>query len=378
LVEEELVELAAGVAPLLLVGDLLDAAEVEAAHERDAGIAAGLTDVLVKRDERVVELVREAGLKGAALRRLVDFLDADVRARLPHVGNSRYLGLSGEGRAELARVARSHREEASQRIRRLLDLFESRQAEATDLDRLLASAPDSDAIARLATARVDAQGQVELRQRELAALDGELERATREHDAKWATLARLMERVVDEQHRQEELTRLVSHSEGVRGVLVRFREAVLRRHVGNIERLVLDGLQHLLRKHSLVAGLHIDPETFALSLLDAGGERLPPERLSAGERQILAVSIIWGIARASGRVLPVAVDTPLGRLDSTHRRLLVERYFPHASHQVLLFSTDEEIKGEYYEKLKASVGHAYHLTYDDRQRASAIEEGYPW
>jgi len=44
-------------------------------------------------------------------------------------------------------------------------------------------------------------------------------------------------------------------------------------------------------------------------------------------KQLLAIAFLWGLARVSGRKLPVAIDTPLGRLDSSHRTNLVERYF---------------------------------------------------
>lgn len=376
--EDELGDLAAGVAPLLLVGDLLDATARATAAESGAEAVGELRALLVERDEQTVEFARRTGVKDAVVARLSEYLSVDRRGRLGAANGERYLGLTHDGRAELADVGPRQRDQLAQRIRRQVAQFERLQAELEDLERMLASTPDEEAISQLATARIESLRLSGERERELQGVDAELGRMTRDYDTKWARLGRLMERAVDEHHHNEELGRIVSHSEGVREVLARFRDAVLQHHVRRIERLILDGLQHLLRKASLVAGLHIDPKTFELSLVGADGERLAPERLSAGERQLLAVSIIWGIARASGRVLPVAVDTPLGRLDSTHRNLLVERYFPHASHQVLLFSTDEEINGEYYEKLRPSIGHAYQLTYDDKRRASTIEEGYPW
>src|SRR6185436_7598303 len=101
-------------------------------------------------------------------------------------------------------------------------------------------------------------------------------------------------------------------------------------------------------------------------LVAPDGRELSPERLSAGERQLLAVSTLWGLARASGRPVPVVIDTPLGRLDSTHRQHLLERYFPQASHQVILLSTDKEIDEAAYAKLKPAVSRAYTLRFDDK------------
>jgi len=52
---------------------------------------------------------------------------------------------------------------------------------------------------------------------------------------------------------------------------------------------------------------------------------------------------LWGLARASARPLPAVIDTPMARLDAAHRQHLVERYFPNASHQVIVLSTDTEV-----------------------------------
>lgn len=164
----------------------------------------------------------------------------------------------------------------------------------------------------------------------------------------------------------------------MRKTIDKFRVAVVERHTSRIATLVLDSFRRLLRKESLISNLTIDPETFTLELRGADGKLLSPDRLSAGERQLLAVSVLWGLARASGRPLPVVIDTPLGRLDASHRRKLVESYFPHASHQVLLLSTDKEIDEEYYQRLKPFIGHSYRLEFDEQLGSSRVEQGYFW
>jgi DNA sulfur modification protein DndD len=56
---------------------------------------------------------------------------------------------------------------------------------------------------------------------------------------------------------------------------------------------------------------------------------------------------------------------------------LIERYFPFASHQVVLLSTDEEITGSYLETLRPKIGKSYLLDYDLASGSSRIREGFP-
>lgn len=93
---------------------------------------------------------------------------------------------------------------------------------------------------------------------------------------------------------------------------------------------------------------------------------------------MLAVSILWALARASGRPLPAIIDTPLGRLDATHRAHLVERYFPNASHQVVLLSTDKEIDQGTFQNLRGSVGRSYRLEHNNATSETQIQTGYFW
>ena len=68
----------------------------------------------------------------------------------------------------------------------------------------------------------------------------------------------------------------------------------------------------------------------------------------------------------------------MARLDAAHRRHLVERYFPAASHQVVILSTDTEVDRHYYQALQPFIARAYHLNYDEAEKVTVGEEGYFW
>ena len=124
--------------------------------------------------------------------------------------------------------------------------------------------------------------------------------------------------------------------------------------------------------------MKIDAQTYSVAVSDGEGQVIPKQRLSAGEKQLLAVALLWGLGEASGRALPVVVDTPLGRLDSSHRGNLVDRYFPHASHQVIVLSTDTEFDEGYVERLRGAgaLAREYLLDFDERAKSSIVKPGY--
>ena len=141
---------------------------------------------------------------------------------------------------------------------------------------------------------------------------------------------------------------------------------------------VADCFNQLCRKHGLVKRIEIDPQTFAVTLIDQQNRSIAKEELSAGEKQIYAIAMLWGLAKTSGRPLPMIIDTPLGRLDSDHRRRLIEHYFPYASHQVVVLSTDTELDKQNFDMLSPHVSHAYHLVYDQIENSTQAEPRYFW
>jgi DNA sulfur modification protein DndD len=166
----------------------------------------------------------------------------------------------------------------------------------------------------------------------------------------------------------------------VQETLKLFRERLTLRKLNKLENEVTECFRYLLHKSDLVHRIAIDTNTFSLSLYDLQGKPVPKHRLSAGEKQLLAIAFLWGLARVSGRRLPIAIDTPLGRLDSSHRSNLVERYFPSASHQVILLSTDTEIGEKEVQTLRENeaIAREYLLKYDSSTRQTTIQPGYFW
>ncbi len=141
---------------------------------------------------------------------------------------------------------------------------------------------------------------------------------------------------------------------------------------------VTESFRYLLRKKTLVQQVEIDPVSFAISLFDDSGQAIPKHRLSEGEKQVFAVSVLWGLAQSSPRPLPAIIDTPMARLDSEHRLHLIERYFPNASHQVIILSTDTEVDQDFYARLQPHIARAYHLNYDEAEKVTRAREGYFW
>ena len=246
-----------------------------------------------------------------------------------------------------------------------------------DVSRTLAMTPDADAIREAAEAREEALIKVGAKREAMRAAEETLKAATVETDRLKREFDKLVAANRLAQGETEDAIRFARHAAAARAALGRFGVRLRRRHLERLEKLVLNCFRALLRKRNLVTALRIDPKTYALSITNADGEEVRAERLSAGERQLLAVGMLWAMAKASGRPLPIVVDTPLGRLDGGHRRRLAEHYFPHAAGQVILLSTDEEIDVDLYTTLAPHLTRAYHLDHDERG-GTVIKKGYPF
>lgn len=80
--------------------------------------------------------------------------------------------------------------------------------------------------------------------------------------------------------------------------------------------------------------------------------------LSAGQMQILIMSLVSALAEVTRYHAPFIIDTPLARLDAGHREGLF-RHWSSLPQQVILLSQDTEITPEVSRRLEAHTGRTY-------------------
>jgi DNA sulfur modification protein DndD len=373
--DEELRDLAAGPAPLLQVEHLLVDLAEQARAESDAARSKLVVDILAERDVAVIEQLRAARVRTSAVAALEQTLAADRERRQaataePVAGLEAVAGLDDL----LERGFAEHRRRTAALLGRRQQLVSDRES----VERLLAAIPDAEAIEPLRDSRDTAQHKLLQSQALLTHAEDRLGALRQERLRAEADYERAMDAAAHATLSADDDRRLIEHVDRITSTLSTLRVAATRRHLARIGDLILDALGKLLRKDNLITAISIDPETCTVELSGQDGRALAPSELSAGERQLLAVALLWGLARSTGQPLPIVIDTPLGRLDASHRGHLLERYFPHASHQVILLSTDTEVDADAVSRLRRFIGHAYRLVHDDTAGATTVERGYFW
>ncbi|MBJ8440239.1 DNA sulfur modification protein DndD [Acinetobacter junii] len=159
-------------------------------------------------------------------------------------------------------------------------------------------------------------------------------------------------------------------------VLIDFQSKLFARKILEVKKNFIDIFNSLLRKNGYITDIEIDPKTFSTKLMNEKGKEVSKQSLSAGEKQIYAIAMLWALAKTSGRHLPMIIDTPLGRLDREHRDNLMKYYFPHVSHQVIILSTDTEIDEQYVNQLKDNISEVYLLDYNESKGFTEVKTQY--
>lgn len=376
-VRQSMCELAADVLPLALIPNLLTQVQTQGEKEFRHQQVQISKDLLIERDQRLLTWLTQVELSLIQVEKIQSFLVQDVDSLYANTIQIEvpWLLADDETLSQLDNLI-YHLQNTKLSAKEKLAILKNKEEEIHTLERQVQTAAAPEDYTKLRQALEAAQNQVveakanyETIRRRLAELETIIAKSKKE----------LSEYTVENiKHKNNE--HIMTSAAKVQDTLKIFREKLTLRKLNKLEEEVKNCFLYLLHKSDLVHRITIDTKTFSLSLYDLNGKPVPKHRLSAGEKQLLAIAFLWGLAKVSGHRLPVAIDTPLGRLDSSHRSNLVERYFPSASHQVILLSTDTEIGKKEVETLRENeaIAREYLLKYDSSTRQTTIQSGYFW
>lgn len=259
-------------------------------------------------------------------------------------------------------------------LRQLTTTLEKLVRQRQDVDTSLFRAPHDDVLNPLIQNLSNLHEELGVLQENYRNLDEDLRKVQYE----LSQITRQIEKKLEYKTQLQKLSQLMALAKKVQTVLEEYVDRLRREKIGSFSDAFLQCFKWLSNKEHFIEKIDIDANNFIITLRGKNGQTIPKDQLAAGEKQIYAVAMLWALARTSGRPLPFIIDTPLGRLDAEHRENLVQYFFPHASHQVIVFSTDTEIDQKYFEELQPYVSKAYHLEYNEEAGMTNGSVGYFW
>lgn len=185
-----------------------------------------------------------------------------------------------------------------------------------------------------------------------------------------------VEKSLSAMERNEDVNRMKLYALLAYNTAKKYKVELQRAKINNLAETMTRCYKKLLGKQNLIDHIEMDSDTLDYYYIDNKNKEVLKSSLSAGEKQLMVIAMLWALAECSNKKLPVIIDTPLARLDSFHRTALIERYFPFASDQTIILSTDSEINSEYYQIIKPFVSDEFTLVYDETEKRTYIKNGY--
>ncbi len=380
--QAELRTVAASSLPLLLITDLLSNAIVQGKQEIKTKKLQQAQDIIQDRDIKLLNYLQQQATSGDVVTLVKSFIEQENKTLVSSLQSQQdnYLDITEEELHKLVSFKQDRLPFQQKSAIDTINKLKQIELEIDNLEKQLNLSASPEVYQKLDDAVKAAQKEVSKWESACNGEKNKLETLGKEINYAEQELKRILKQCSEQAIHKVNDEHIINSVARVQDTLKLFREQLTLKKLNKLENEVTECFRYLLHKSDLVHRVAIETETYRLSLYDPQGILLPKQRLSAGEKQLLAISFLWGLARVSGKNLPIAIDTPLGRLDSSHRTNLIERYFPSASHQVILLSTDTEIGKQEVHLLREqeAIAREYLLDYNPDNGGTTFQEGYFW
>ena len=130
----------------------------------------------------------------------------------------------------------------------------------------------------------------------------------------------------------------------------------------SLEAKIKNEIGILMHKDDFISDVSIDimDDIIEINLLDNEGKIINKDKLSKGEQQLYATSILKALVDESGISFPVFIDSPLQKFDSIHSKNIISKFYPSVSKQVVIFPLlGKELSTTEYEYLLPNVSKSF-------------------
>jgi len=369
---QQRVKLDAGAGPLGLISNLITDTQKQIALESKGKQAKAFNESVAEYEQQILDVLNQGSVDNDTHAAINSLISNNTKQRQQFANTECYIDLPASIFTGIdERVAREQTERES-----LLKQRENLLEQQALYEKQEEAIPDYNDVKEILSELAVIEAEFKNKHTLLEHNNKLLEQALAKRDVLNTRYTNLLTQQNKDTFEQKRALQVSEHIDKLKDTMQSFAKAMIKENIQLLEQKIAEKFVGLTRKDNLISSVSVNTETFALTLLSQEEDVLAPSRLSAGERQLLAIAILWALAEASGKELPTVIDTPLGRLDGKHRSKLIDNYFPKAANQVLLLSTDEEITGKYYNNLKPAINREYHIAFNESAQTSTISEGY--
>ena len=363
-----MVSLAGGELPLSLVADLLKKIQLQAQKEHESRL---LSFALQKVYDVFDAKSDQFGDRGSVEKFVSYIADRAEKEKTASIYN-----LSDKSLFQIDSLLSGDINSARQQANDIIKERDNNRTKIDQIDHYLSIDIDEKSLAKiykkiktLEQKLIDIKTNIDALKKRRVAANGEVLRVNSEYK-------KCVETLLESLESNDDQDRVLKYAHQAIDILNEYRVRLQRQKIDVLAETMTQCYKLLANKKNLIKCIVMDDVTLDFSYYDYHGNIIPNSSLSAGERQLMVISLLWALAICSKKELPVIIDTPLSRMDSNHRVSLITTYFPQAGKQTIILSTDSEIDRHYYDIMKENIGDEYTLVYDDIKQCSVIQRGY--
>lgn len=274
-----------------------------------------------------------------------------------------------EGKSEIPSMLKVAKEQVSQirtsrqRIAELSDEIDDRKRKVKNITNKLKGydIPDEEDVD--IEALEEQSEELEDQKLELQSKKGRLEKEKENLENDIEGKRKELRRELEKQDRHEEVLNQLDFAEEAESELRNIKETILDEIRQNTEDNLEQYFNEIIwKEEEYEIVLHDD---YAIEVLDPYGDNKIGS-LSAGEKQVLALSFMAALTQISGFNAPIVIDTPLGRISSEPKRRIAKNLPKYVQDtQITFLMTDEEYTGEVQAMMEDALANEYQLEFED-------------